>query len=253
MRSTEAPPGWIMGKAVESGGIMFHQDQESPPFKNMYPPKLPPKDTFGNGEVIPWEDIQQEAVACLTEQRLQFAVESLRVSREALKDIGIGWNPQSHAYTFPMMDISAGCISGIRTRTPNGAKFAITGSKQGCFTSSTYELVGAADLEPIFICEGPTDTAAMLGMDLYAIGRACCTHIPAGLVHFVGSHEVVIVADRDVVGMRGAAALKSKFAYNAKVIIPPPKYKDARDWITNGKPSREEILNKEAHKIVQKK
>ena len=130
---------------------------------------------------------------------------------------------------------AAGQIVGIRLRLDSGRKLAVRGGKEGLFVPS--------DLKPrgrLMIGEGPTDTAALLDLGFQAVGRPSCS---GGVRHAVAllqrlqPAEVVVVADADEPGQRGAEALAGRLlAYvpAARLITPPPGMKDARQWKLNG-------------------
>ena len=159
---------------------------------------------------------------------------ALGVSAEALQRLRVGWHAGQNAYTFPMRD-AGGNVLGIRLRKPNGHKYAVTGGREGLFIPSDLAKVG-----PLLVMEGPTDAAAMLDMGYAAVGRPSCTGGVSLLVDLVkaGSYSgIIIVADADAPGQRGAKSLANVLAvYSAKVriIMPPEGIKDARAWKNAG-------------------
>jgi hypothetical protein len=164
-----------------------------------------------------------------------FAV-SLGLSASSLCHLGIGWSESHRAWSFPMTD-ATGSVLGIRLRRWNGFKFAVTGGKEGLFVPAATE----GDSSALLICEGPTDTAALLDMGFAdVVGRPSCTGGIKLLVEFVLQRErpdVVIVADTDEPGRRGADDLASvlvAFAPSVRVVQPPAGIKDARDWLRAG-------------------
>lgn len=184
--------------------------------------------------------------------RLQHLADALGLSAASLLRLGIGWAHDHRAWAFPMTD-AAGTVRGIRLRLENGRKFAVTGGREGLFVPS--DLV-VADL--LFITEGPTDCAALLDLSLAAVGRPCCTGGARLLVELVKAHapaDVVIMADADEPGQRGADALASVlvlYAERVRIITPPPGIKDARAWIQAGARAadvREAVATTPTHKI----
>ncbi len=165
----------------------------------------------------------------------QFAV-SLGLSVTSLCQLGIGWSAEHRAWSFPMKD-ACGVVLGVRLRRPNGFKFAVQGGREGLFHPST-----AGDgISPLYICEGPSDTAALLEMRFPNVaGRPSCTGGVKLLVELVRRRrppEVVIVADGDEPGRRGADNLASVlvvYGPKVRVIVPPDGTKDARDWLRAG-------------------
>jgi hypothetical protein len=169
----------------------------------------------------------------LTADRLvQFAA-SLGLSVESLTALQVGWSTAHLAWTFPMTDPATGRIVGIRLRAPNGAKFAVKGGKEGLFIPAIDPVQDA----PLLITEGPTDAAALLDLGFpNVVGRPCCT---GGMKHLVAlirlrpTKDVVIVADADECGRRGATNLASVLRIHApavRVIEPPGTVKDVREW-----------------------
>jgi DNA primase len=137
-----------------------------------------------------------------------------------------------------MKDI-AGRVLGIRLRRPNGFKLAVTGSREGLFIPGLDNQ--ANETSPLLICEGPTDTAALLDMGFsHVAGRPSCTGGVKLLVELVrsrGRPEVVVVADADKPGRRGAENLASVllvYTPAVRIIQPPVGQKDARDWLRAG-------------------
>jgi DNA primase len=135
------------------------------------------------------------------------------------------------------MTDGAGNVLGIRLRRQNGFKFSVTGSKEGLFLPSGIE----AERSPLLVCEGPTDTAAMLDLDYrIVVGRPSCTGGIKLLVEVVRQRqlpEVVIVSDGDEPGRRGAdnlARVLVAYAPAVRVIAPPEGVKDVRAWLQAG-------------------
>ena len=86
------------------------------------------------------------------------------------------------------------------------------------------------------VAEGPTDTAALLDLGFQAVGRPSAMGGMRLLVEAAlkwRPREVVIVADDDGPGQRGAANLARQAAVYCevvRVITPPGGAKDARGW-----------------------
>jgi DNA primase len=146
------------------------------------------------------------------------------------------------------MSDPAGNVLGIRLRRPDGFKFAVRGSKEGLFIPSPVE----AKRSRLLICEGPTDTAALMDMGFAnVVGRPSCAggiKLLVKLVRCWNTRQVVIFSDGDEPGQRGAAGLASALAVYGpavRVIRPPEGIKDARDWLRSGARRRdvEEVIN----------
>jgi len=172
---------------------------------------------------------------------------ALGVSIDSLVGIGTGKAVQylDGTYSFPMRD-DCDRIIGVRLRNADGHKWAVYGSKSGLFYGS---------IEPncdIYICEGPTDTAALMDWGFCAIGKPSCN---AGNDYIVSMLKklkpglVVVVSDVDgreepckfctdqhcqhckpgQVGAEKTAKAISAIGISVK-IIEPINAKDARQW-----------------------
>lgn len=170
----------------------------------------------------------------------------LGVSPVSLERLGIGW--VGWGWTFPMHDGEK--IVGIRVRKRDGSKLAIKGGHDGLFIPDSLD---GSDGTPevinrLLIAEGPTDTAALLDLDFAVIGRPSCAGGTTMIIRFMKRYrpaEVVIVADGDVPGQRGAGALTNALLAHVPVVrvtTPPGGIKDARAWKAAGA-TREEIEN----------
>jgi hypothetical protein len=174
----------------------------------------------------------------------------LGVDQTSLWRLNVGWSPRHQSYTFPMCKADHS-VCGIRLRRPDGGKWAVKGSKQGLFLPLSF-LVG----EPLLVCEGPTDTAAMLSLGFDAVGRPSCNGGNDQLIDLVlGYHfeTAVIIADSDGPGQRGARYLASRLVgyvrEGVRIVTPPAK--DAREWVRQGA-SRLDVLDAiEAAPVLQ--
>lgn len=166
----------------------------------------------------------------LTPDKLASVSQSLGISTESLKRLRIGWD--GDAYTFPMRD-SDGRVIGLRRRFPDGFKCAMRGSKSGLFVP-----VDLAGDRRLLVCEGTTDTAAALDLGFDAVGRPNCNSRIAMTARAArGRTEIVVVADADDVGERGAMKLADALVLHfscVKVIVPPDGVKDLRAWLQGG-------------------
>lgn len=144
--------------------------------------------------------------------------EQLGVDPLALKELGAVWSGQ--AWAFPMRD-GAGKVVGIRLRSTAGDKWAVKGSKAGLFLPQTLPVASL-----IYVVEGPTDTAAALTIGLYAIGRPSCLGCESDVIQTVrrlGCRQVVVVADADDPGQRGAEKLQAALPVASLIYTPPAK------------------------------
>lgn len=175
--------------------------------------------------------------------RTRYLSAHLGVTIENLSRLGLGWDGK--AFTFPMED-GLGGVHGIRRRFPNGDQCAIAGSKNGIFVPS-----GLTHSGRLLICEGASDTAALLDLGFEAIGRADCRSARGNVLQHVQLKkpaDVVVVADNDSPGVGGAgelAAALTMYCTSVRVICPPIGVKDAREWKSLGATQGEvaEVIN----------
>lgn len=166
---------------------------------------------------------------------------SLGIAPGILRRLDVAWSRAHRAWMFAMKD-GRGNVIGIRLRTPSGRKFAVTGSREGLFIPS--DLIEGG---PLLVCEGPTDTAAMLQLRFDAIGRPSCTGGTRMIIDYIRRHcprAIALVADRDAPGRRGAHRLAIEIALHCRdvrVITPPKGIKDAREWLGAGA-TRQDVL-----------
>jgi DNA primase len=154
---------------------------------------------------------------------------TLGLGTVALTAIGAAWAPEHRAWAFPMRDASSRVV-GIRLRNAAGQKWAVKGSHQGIF------IPGAPAQDAVLVCEGPTDTAAALGLGYYALGRPSCNGGAEQIACFCrakGVRRAVVVADNDDPGVQGAHRIASELGLPACVILPPAG-KDIREFCRLG-------------------
>jgi len=180
---------------------------------------------------IQWQEVHDECRSALTDESLANAIKLLGVGIDTLDGLGIGWSRHWRKWTFPMRHALTERIIGIRTRTPDGRKFALTGSRQGYFITPKMKRERL-----VYIVEGPTDAAAMRSLGLEVIGRASCLHQSNDLRERLRGRRVIVVADNDEVGMAGARKLQNYLEGFAAAwcVAPPSEVKDAREWILRG-------------------
>jgi len=177
-------------------------------------------------------------LACDDDQQAS-ANERLGVSHASLRRLGMGWCASQSANTFPMFRHERRLL-GIRMRGTDGRKWAIKGSKQGLFIPK-----GIPADKAIFVCEGPTDTAAMLDLGFAAIGRPSCMGASELIAEVVAGRHAIIMADRDGPGMDGAERLEHSLRNITRKVItvsPPDGYKDVRSWYRGGELTRDQVL-----------
>ncbi|XVJ59539.1 MAG: AAA family ATPase [Tepidisphaera sp.] len=133
-----------------------------------------------------------------------------------------------------------GNVIGTAYRLANGSKDFERGGKRGLIYPDGYPLpdgVGASWERPLFICEGASDTAALLTLGLQAVGVPSCGQGGKHLADLAKSLFVCFVTDTDAPGRRGSSDLANDIAANAagiKIIDPPNGAKDARESVIAG-------------------
>lgn len=198
----------------------------------------------GRRPTVRFDLLSQAHIRAVNAERLDRLAEQLGLTTHSLRRLSIGWAgerwcgkcEQTHyAWSFPMSDV-AGAVHGLRLRfIVCGHKSAVTGGHEGLFIPRDLNAS-----ERIFICEGPTDTAALLDLGLNAIGRPSCrggVPLTAELLKAKRVGELVIFADGDGPGQEGAAALAARarlFCPVVRIVTPPAGVKDARQWRQRG-------------------
>lgn len=172
--------------------------------------------------------------ALSTAARERFAA-SLGLTAASLALLAVGWMERPEAWTFPMRDADMRVI-GIRLRLSDGRKLSVRGGHEGCFIPR--ETIGDMT-ETVIICEGPTDTAAILDAGLPAIGRPSCRGGVQIIRSLLKNRDAVIFADDDGPGRDGANALAEQLVKQrtAVRIVCPPRGNDVREW----KPTRRSV------------
>jgi hypothetical protein len=176
------------------------------------------------------DKLAEQYQAAVKPESLNKLAESMGLTTASLHRLGVGWSAKHSAWTFPMHD-AQGKTLGIRLRLHSGKKMSVKGGREGLFLPKGIDAHGL-----LLVCEGPTDTAALLDLGFNAVGRPSCTGGVKLLIELVRKQKpngVVIVADADVPGQRGAEYLAGVLVAYSKlvhIITPPTGIKDARQW-----------------------
>ena len=166
-------------------------------------------------------------LARTTPEALAAFAASLGLSAASLAAVGAAWAPPHAAWAFPMCD-GYGNVVGIRLRNERG-KFAVRGSRQGIF------LAAVPAQKTLFVCEGPTDTAAAVELGLFAAGRPNCCCGGVEVRTYARRHEcahAVIVSDNDKPGLDGARRVGAELRMPYAIYVPPAK--DLREFCRLG-------------------
>lgn len=172
-------------------------------------------------------------LAEVTNESVEELSTTLGVSDESINLLNIGWNQGMNAWTFPMFRVGSEShlrrLIGIKVRTRQGKKFCIKGSKQGLFIPNNFPESGV-----VYVCEGESDTASLLTCGLRAVGRPSATGGVKLLGELLKNRQVVVCMDRDGIGRKGANSLADYLkchAQDVRLLEPPEKYKDMREWL----------------------
>jgi len=218
--------GFKRGRTSETNGGTSWYPTVEPPVVPIFEsrPEIKPA-------LIKWDDINNECRAAITDDQLAKLEDSLGVGIDTLDGFGVGWSRHWRAFTFPMRHAITERIIGIRTRTLDGRKFALTGSRQGYFISPKMKRERL-----VYVVEGPTDAAAMRSLGIEVVGRASCLHQSGDLRERLRGRRVIVISDNDDAGEIGATKLANYLEGFAAawVISPPDGLKDAREWIRAG-------------------
>jgi 5S rRNA maturation endonuclease (ribonuclease M5) len=172
------------------------------------------------------------AISKTPKARLAEFSESLGLPPEVLEygtGVGCAWLSEHSAWGFPMLDGNYKTI-GVRLRNSRGEKWAIKGSKSGIFYSMR-------DVQQtLYVCEGPTDTAAALACGMFAVGRPSCSAGAGEIADFINRNRairrVIIISDNDSAGLRGAKSLAEKLPLKSCTVTLP--FKDMREFYRIG-------------------
>jgi len=162
---------------------------------------------------------------------VQVLAVKLGVSVASLDLLGCCRANEYQAYAFPMRR-AGGKIVGLRLRNLAGDQWAVKGSHAGL---AIPDLADFLTIDPLYVCEGFSDVAAMLTLRLPAIGRPSCLGCEDMVADFVKLNKVrrvVVVADSDPPGQRGADKLQQALPVLSTIFTPCRK--DIRDFLLAG-------------------
>lgn len=168
---------------------------------------------------------------------LQRAADLLGLPVDPLERLGVGWAPEHMATSWPMRN-DAGDVVGVRMRCPKTAKkWSAKGSRAGLFYP--MELLTVEQPELLIVCEGPTDTAAMLAVGLHAVGVPSAggsIDLLLALCRRLRPEYLQVMADADGPGAAGAERVADALVIVAPVVIVTPSggCKDSRAWVVGG-------------------
>ncbi len=133
---------------------------------------------------------------------------------------------------------ASGEVVGTAYRDAEGGKAFAPGGKRGLIVAWPVDgYAGTSAADPVFVCEGASDTAALLGLNLDAVGVPMAGHCADMLAELLEDRHAVIVADADGAGRRGATKIAKALlarCHSVRIIEPPKGAKDARAAVIVG-------------------
>ena len=96
-------------------------------------------------------------------------------------------------------------------------------------------VANAAPQKTLFVCEGPTDTAAAVELGLFAVGRPNCCCGGTEIKVYARRHavsRVVVISDNDKPGLDGARKVGGELKLPFAIYVPPAK--DLREFVRLG-------------------
>ncbi len=165
------------------------------------------------------------------------AAELLGLPVDPLERLGVGWSVEHQATSWPMRN-AAGDVIGVRLRCPKTAKkWAVNSSRAGLFFA--LDLLTIERPDRLIVCEGPTDTAAMLSVGLHAVGvpsAGCGIDLLLALCRRIRPEYLQIMADADGPGAAGAERVADALVIVSPVCVVTPLggCKDSRAWVVGG-------------------
>ncbi len=127
---------------------------------------------------------------------------------------------------------------GTAYRDASGGKTSRTGGKRGLILPWPLPAyAGSTASNPVYIAEGASDTAALLTLGFDAVGVPMAGHCGMLLAHLMKNRHVVLVADADTAGRRGASKIAARLVEqceSVRIIEPPGGAKDVREAVVAG-------------------
>ena len=164
--------------------------------------------------------------------------DDMGVSLESLNSIGVRWSNFYGAWIFPLYDGSRKLI-GLNRRFKDGTKKIVAGTSGGLYLPQC---------EPhgiVMVCEGGGDTAALVQMGFFAIGRFTCSSCTDYIKDFFRLnkiHRYILVSQNDTLkttpngnnfrpGQDGAKKLKKELGLSSVIFTCPNPVKDVRELL----------------------
>lgn len=215
---------------AKDGGFYHEYGGQKPTY--IPPKRSAPKVERDFGDIIGlWE-------AATNFYIVENVAEELGVSVESLQSLNTCQHRETSGFAIPMRD-GDNKIIGVHLRCNDGTKKAVVSSRNGLF-------IPQVDPQKIcFLPEGASNTAALLTMGFYAIGRPSCNSGGEMLkvaLKRLGVSRIVIIADNDPLktapdgrtfrpGQDGAKKLKKELGLPSVIFTTPSPCKDVRQLL----------------------
>jgi hypothetical protein len=131
-----------------------------------------------------------------------------------------------------------GEVIGTAYRAASGGKDSAKGGKRGLILEwplPTYAGTGVSD--PVWVCEGASDTAAMILLGFDAVGVPMAGQCGESLATLLAGRHAVICRDNDTAGLTGSNKIRDAIAAtcaSVRIIVPPGGAKDTREAVIAG-------------------
>ncbi len=165
----------------------------------------------------------------------------LGVSADTLDVLRVGWSDAGVGrWVIPERD-HRGRVVGVSYRRADGLRTSAAGGRRGLIVPQPLATDGT-----VYVCEGMSDTAAMLSAGRCAIGRPSAqvsalvrVWLARTVLDQFTGREVIVVGDRDDAGAVGAHDLADwleiECGRSVQWALPQPDYKDVREqWNSVG-------------------
>ena len=200
-----------------------------------------------------WPALAAKYHNAMTDNGWPILVDELGLTVETLKAMQIGWDGSQSRYTFPMRNPD-GVVVGIRTRQQDGKRSVSGSDGNGLFFVPSMLSAGY-----LIICEGPTDTAALIDAGFgSSVGKPSCRlgdQYVLNLIRRLRPEVVLLIPDSDTDGLEGFSYLANSILQSGAMsldridsLTPPIPLKDIRQWLQK---NREHLAGHVAAKLKQ--
>jgi len=203
-------------------------------------PQAPRAERHGSPAPIPksiaWSVLADAYVRAVKRTALIAFAASMNLKFESLVDLHTGWD--GDAWTTPMRN-ATGRMIGLQRRFVDGTKLCWLGSRSGLFIPDSLN-----GENPVFIAEGASDTAALVGIGLPTVGLFNAGGNAEQIIRLLAGRGAVLVADNDARSPKGRTGGRERTAAFARrlraagirlrIVHPPAGVKDAREWVRQG-------------------